>query len=132
MTKTNYLENKFLEHITGTAYTAPTLFVGLSSTAPAEDGSNITEPSSGGYARVSCSGKWGSVSAGSVSNNANIDFPESTGAWLAGASLPYFVLYDASSGGNALRYGTLGTARTVSAAGITLRFSSGQLTMTED
>lgn len=132
MSKTNYLENKLLEHQTGTAFTAPTYYVGLSSTAPAEDGSNITEPSGGGYARANTSGKWGSPSAGSVSNNANIDFAESTGAWLAGASLPYFVLFDASSGGNACRYGTLGTARAVGAAGITLRFTSGQLTMTED
>lgn len=132
MSKTNYLENKFLEHLTGTPYTAPTMWIGLSSTAPAEDGTNITEPSTGSYARVNTTGLWGAVSAGSVSNNATISFPASTAAWLAGANLTHFVLFDASTAGNALRYGTLTTARSVGAAGVTLSFAASSLTMTED
>jgi hypothetical protein len=36
----------------GALGSAPTLHVGLSSTAPNEDGTGITEPAGGGYARV--------------------------------------------------------------------------------
>ena len=106
MSKFDYLENKFLEHITGTAYTAPTMWVGLSSTIPNENGTNITEPSGGGYARVTTAAKWGSVTSGSVSNNADITFPESTGTW--GSEITHFILFDASTAGNALRFEWLG------------------------
>ena len=48
---TDYLAAALLEHEVGkTALPLPTVFVGLSTTIPANDGSNITEPG-GGYAQ---------------------------------------------------------------------------------
>lgn len=117
---------------------ATNIHVGLSSTAPAADGTNVTEPSTGGYARVSVTNnatEWPAATAAdpSVKDNANtITFPESTGAWLAGASLTHFVLYDAATAGTFLGSGALDTARTVDASGITLSFAAGELNVQLD
>jgi len=48
------IDNKILDHLTGKAtWTAPVAFyVGLSSTTPTKAGANVTEPSTGAYARV--------------------------------------------------------------------------------
>jgi hypothetical protein len=113
MTLTNYAEQKLLEHMAGTAYTAPTQFVALSTTWPTEAGANFTEPtiSTNAYARVTMSGKWGAVSSGdpsTIANNTAASFPESTGAWASGADLIAWGTYDASSAGNLLRFDWLG------------------------
>lgn len=111
MTKTNYLEGKYLEHITGTAYTAPTQFVALGTTFPTEAGGSFTEVTGGGYARVTMSGKWGTVSTGdpsTVANNVDVTFPESTGAFASGADILSFATFDASTAGNMLRFDWLG------------------------
>lgn len=119
-----------------TAITVPaTVYIGLSSTAPGSDGTNITEPSSGAYARVAVDNsgagqEWNAatVAAPSVKDNTNaITFPESTGAWLAGANLTHYIIMDAATGGNMLDSGALDTARSVDAAGITLEIAAGEL-----
>jgi hypothetical protein len=101
----------------GSLGSAPTVYVGLSSTAPNEDGTNITEPSGGSYARVStASTDWNSATLAdpSVLDNANdITFPQATADWLSGANLTHGVLFDASSGGNYLGSGALTTAKPV-------------------
>jgi len=115
-----------------------TLHVGLSSTAPAEDGTNVTEPSGGGYARVAVDNsgagqEWNAATVDDPAvkpNSAEIAFPESTGAWLAGANLTHVVIYDAATNGNYIGGAALDTARTVDAAGITLRFAAGELQIT--
>lgn len=137
MSKSNHLELRLLDHMTGVAaYAAPAMFLAISSTSPAEDGTNVTEPTSGGYARVSLSGKWGAATlvsgVGTSSNNAAVSFPQSTGAWLGGASLGFFAIYDAATAGNLLRYGALDVPRTVDSAGITLTVDAGGLRLTED
>lgn len=110
-----------------------TVYVGLSSTAPSEDGTNVTEPSSGSYARVEVDNDgtaWNDATDAdpSVKDNASaITFPESTGAWLTGSDLTHFVIYDAASAGNYVGGGSLDTARSVDASGITLEFSAGEL-----
>lgn len=100
MPKTDFLENLVLTNLLSL-----NPYVGLSSTTPSDAGGNITEPSGGGYARASTAGKWGTVASGQVSNNADIDLA-STGTW--GARLTHFVLFDAATTGNALRYDWLG------------------------
>ncbi len=80
--------------------------IGLSSTLPTAAGTNVTEPSGNGYARTSIT-TWGAVSGGSVATNANVSLAASTGAWLAGAAMPYWVIYDAVSAGTMRRYGAL-------------------------
>ena len=101
----------------GALASAPTIYVGLSSTTPTETGTNVTEPSGGAYARVSTvAGDWNAATSAdpSVVTNANaITFAKATATWLAGANLTYAVLYDAATNGNFLGAGVLGTAKPV-------------------
>lgn len=108
---------------------APSHFwIALSSTDPGAAGAGITEPSGGAYGRKECS-SW-ALSGATMSNNAAITFTESSAAWLASASIPYFAIYDAETAGNFLGRGTITTPRTVDAAGITLSFATGELDVT--
>ena len=108
-----YLSNKLLDHQLGKAsYTMPTVYVGLSSTTPTASGSNVTEPSTGSYARVQTSAtSWNSASNGQSTNATIIAFPVATADWVGGANLTHVVLFDAASGGNFLGFGVLGTAK---------------------
>lgn len=83
------------------------LYIGLISTAPTATGGNVTEPSSGGYTRVEVtntgSSQWNNATDADPSvknNNAELTFPQSTGAWLAGANLTHFAIFTAASGGD--------------------------------
>lgn len=87
-------------------------YLGLSSTVPALDGTGATEPSDGtGYARVELTSLSTPVN-GVVTNNAAIDFAESTAEW---GTMTHFVIYDALTGGNLLMYGELSASRKVEA-----------------
>lgn len=110
-----YLSNKVLDHTVGkTSFTMPTNYIGLSSTTPTTAGSNVTEPSTGAYARVTTSGSsWNAASAGAVTNSATLTFPTATADWLSGVNLTHGVAYDSSTGGNLLYFGALTTAKPV-------------------
>ena len=91
------------------------LWIGLSTTAPNINGTNVTEPSgSAGYARVQLT-MLSEPSAGVVTNQSNIDFNESTASW---GTVTHFVIFDAQSDGHLLQYGSLSTPRSVEAATI--------------
>lgn len=92
-------------------------FIGLSSTAPNINGSNVGEPStSAGYARVKLS-SLGEPNDGVVTNESAINFNESTASW---GTITHFVIYDSATvgEGNLLMYGALSTPRSVEAATI--------------
>lgn len=129
----NYLENQVLDHVTGKlAYTKPTIYVGLSSTTPAEDGTNVTEPSTGSYARVTtAAGDWNSAAAGATANLNAITFAQASADWLAGANLTYLVAYDAITTGNPLWYGALTVPKPV-LSGDTASFPAGDVDITLD
>lgn len=119
------------------AYTAPgtpagTLHIALSSTTPNDAGGNVTEPSTGSYARVSTSGAdWGAATGtapATKSNTAAKTFPQATADWVAGADLTHFVLFDASTSGNAVAWGALGTAKPV-LSGDTPSFAAAALVL---
>lgn len=116
----------------GALATAPTVYVALSTTTPTSAGGNVTEPSSGAYARVAtAAGDWNTATSAdpSVVNNANaITFPQASGTWSSGANMTHFVLFDAASAGNVLGYGALGTPKPV-LSGDTPSFAAGQLSM---
>ncbi len=101
----------------GALATAPTIYVGLSSTTPAEDGTNITEPSGGAYARqLVAAANWNAATLADPSvldNSAKVTFPKATADWLAGANLTHFVVFDAATAGNFLIAGALTTAKPV-------------------
>lgn len=128
------VERALLDHfLTDSAYTPPaTMYIGLSSTTPTEAGGNITEPSGGSYARVSTAAADWAAATGTApatkSTSTAKTFPAATADWVSGANLTHFVLFDASTAGNALAWGALTTAKPV-LNGDTASFASGALTL---
>jgi hypothetical protein len=130
--KSNYLENKILDHVLGgVTYTPPaTLYVALFTAAPGETGGG-TEVSGGGYARVAVANdttNWPAASNGQKSNGTVITFPAATANW---GTVVAWGIFDAATGGNLLYYGDVSPNRTVN-NGDTAQFAVGALTFTED
>ena len=126
---TTTVKNTILNGLVGRGSTfASSVYVGLSSTDPAEE---VNEPalldSEGnptGYNRVlvgiynqSGTYKFGEVKDGAIKNDEFIYFPESNGSW--GAKLHYFVLYSAETGGELLAYGLLASGGTATPIEVT-------------
>lgn len=111
----------FLNLIAGNIYGSKTnpaipdsYYIGLSTTAPNVNGTNVTEPSGSGYTRMELT-SLGEPASGVVTNTGAIDFPESTASW---GTVTHFVIYDASAEGNLLQYGPLSTPRSIEPATI--------------
>src|SRR5690554_1644054 len=106
------------------------LWVGLSSTTPSDDGTGVTEPSTGSYARVETDADdWGAASStapATKANTASIEFPQASADWVGGSNLTHFVLYDASTDGNLVAFGALSSAKPV-LSGDTASFGAGDL-----
>lgn len=124
----------FLNQVMGNVFktkTAPALpqeyFIGLSSTAPAMDGTGVSEPAaSAGYSRIKLT-TLSEPTNGVIKNNDSISFDESTANW---GTMTHFVIYDAQNGGNLLMYDTLSNSRNVEAATIvTIKANSLSLTL---
>jgi hypothetical protein len=109
LNKTDFLEDKIVNHVLrNTAYTQPTtVYVGLFTVMPADDGTGGTEVSGGSYARQSVT--FGAPSpSGQTNNSSTITFPTATADWATGANrVVGFGIFDASSAGNLLYYGLL-------------------------
>lgn len=123
----------FLNCIMGNVFKTkenPTLpskvYLGLSSTAPAVDGSGVSEPlASAGYERVELT-NLGEPSNGVISNESEISFPESSASW---GTVTHFVLYDAPTNGNLLMFNVLSQSRSVETATIVM-VKTGSLKLT--
>lgn len=92
-------------------------YIGLSTSAPNINGTNVSEPStSAGYARVELT-TLSEPATGVVTNSQAINFNESTASW---GMITHFVIYDSPTvgSGNLLMYGALSTPRSVEAATI--------------
>jgi hypothetical protein len=126
----DYWENEILDHIFGKGdYTPPTIYVGLSTADPLDDGSGLAEPSGNGYARVQTStGDWTTASGGAIDNANDITFSEATGSW---GTITHFGLFDAASGGNLLAHGTLSQSKSIT-TGDTAKFAAGDLDVSLD
>lgn len=116
----------------GALASAPTIYVALSTTAPAEDGSNVTEPVGNNYARVAtAAGDWNAATLADpslIDNSGVITFNTASGSW---GTITHVALYDAVSGGNFLGQGVLGTSKSV-ATNDTPEFAAGELNITLD
>lgn len=121
-----YEINKILEHCFKiNTFTQPThLYVALSTANPLADGSGIAEPSGNAYARVQTDA-WTRTSS-TISNTSQVTFTQATGSW---GTLAYFAIYDASTAGNLVGFGALGTSKTIG-NGDTPDFAAGALTAT--
>lgn len=130
--KSDYAENKVIDHMTGkTTFTKPTAYVGLYTAAPSDSGGG-TEVSGNNYARVATAGAdWNAAASGSTSNANAITFPTASGSW---GTVTHFALFDAATTGNMLAWAALGTSKAVG-NGDTAAFAGGtpgQLVYTED
>lgn len=127
MSKSNYLENKVLDHVLATAaYTAPSaVYLALFTTDPAEDGSG-TEVAGNGYAREEVT--FNTASGGSATGPVtDTEFTASGGSF---GTVSHFGVYDAATTGNLLYYGALSSAKAV-ADGDSIRFVADSITITE-
>ena len=126
----DYWENMILNHIFGkSSYTPPTIYVGLSTADPADDGSGLAEPSGNGYTRVQTSASdWNTASNGLVDNASNITFAQATGNW---GMITHFALFDAATTGNMLAHGALSQSKSITESD-TARFETGDLAISLD
>lgn len=109
---TDYLEKKLLDFVFGnTAYSVPaTLYVGLFTVLPAEDGTGGTEVSGGSYARVAVTNNttnFPNATGGNPSTKASgaiFTFPTATANW---GDVIGMGIWDASTSGNLLAFNPL-------------------------
>lgn len=122
----DYLENKLLDHVLrATTYTAPAdVFLSLHTGSPLDNNSGANELSGSGYARQDIT--FAAASGGVISNSADVVFTASGGAW---STASHWGIYDASTSGNLLFHGALGSSKTL-ADGDTLTFAAGDIDIT--
>ena len=116
--------------------TPATWYFAVSTTVPNDDGTNITEPSGGSYARVAVTNNTTNFPAASTTsgvtsktNGTNITFPNPTANW--GVIVAY-AIFDASSGGNARYVDPLDSAITVNSGATPVQFDAGFLVLKVD
>jgi hypothetical protein len=128
----NFLETELLDHVLNNdAYTSPTIvYIALYTAAPSDAGGG-TEVSGGAYGRValdsSTTNKWTNA-GGTADNISAITFTQATASW---GTVTHMGIFDASTAGNLLLWGTLTTSRTVN-NGDTFEFAAGDLDVTFD
>jgi hypothetical protein len=109
MNKSDYLRNALVNHtLRHVAFTSPTAwFIALFNVTPTSAGGG-TEVTGGGYARLPV--VFTVPAGGATSNNAPLNFSTPSTDWgdVTGAAV-----FDASTAGNMLYFGDLGTLRTV-------------------
>lgn len=120
--KSDYACNALLDAQYGDGSPA-TLYCAVSTTTPVSAGTNFTEPSGNGYARVAVTNNatnFPNASSKTKNNGTDITFPTATGSW---GTITWAGWYDASSGGNLLAAGPLTSSKTIG-TGDTLKFSA--------
>jgi hypothetical protein len=121
---TSYTDNKLIDHLLGSGtYTKPaSKYVALYVGDPMGSG---TEVSTSGTAYSRQSGSF-TVSGGTATNSANIEYSAATSTW---GSINYIAIFDASTGGNMLVSAALTSAKTIG-SGDVLRIPTSQLSVT--
>lgn len=134
MSKSNYLENKVLDHVLGGGdFTRPaTVYIALSTTDPTPDGAGtFTEPSGNNYSRLAVtnnSTNFPAASSGAKSNGVDFTFATPSGTW---GTITHFAVFDASSAGNMLFWAELTTPKTIN-SGDEVLFPAGDMDFVED
>ena len=136
----DHWESKILDHVfgkalynatlgTGGTYPDVTIYVGLSTADPSDDGSGLAEPIGNAYARVqTADADWNTATGGALDNANAITFPEATGSW---GTITHFALFDAATGGNMLAHGALIASKAIG-SGDTAKFAAGDLDVSLD
>lgn len=144
MSFSNFLENTVLNLVFGGTAFSPSgnLYLGFSTTTPAEDGTNFTEPSpTGGYQRAivgnnkSAATGWTTASqlgtSGELRNNGVITFGVASGGW---GTLTHYGLFDqpGNGSGNMYTMAAISGGSVTVAPNTTLSVASGQLSIRID
>lgn len=132
MSKSNYLENKILDHVYGGGdYVRPaTVYVALFTAAPSDAGGG-TEVAGGSYARAAVTNdavNFPPAGGGQKSNGTVITFAQATSGW---GTVTHWAIFDALAGGNMLNWGALNTPKTI-ANGDQPQINVGGIVITED
>jgi len=117
-----------------TAYVQPgTLYMGLFTSAPNAGGGGVEcVIGTNSYARASITtvdASWSVVLGGPITNAVAITFPAPTGAWGSGNPITHWALFDASTAGNMIEYGTFSSPLTIAGAGAAPVVAIGELTI---
>jgi hypothetical protein len=129
--KSDYLENKALDHVLGGPdYVRPaTVYAALYTAAPTDAGGG-TEVAGGSYARAAITNNatnFPAASGGVKTNGTNIVFATATAAW---GTVVAVGIFDADTAGNLLYWAALDINKPVLEAD-TVSFPAGELTFTE-
>jgi hypothetical protein len=129
--KSDYLENKVLDHVLGGGdYTRPaTVYAALFTVAPSDSGGG-TEVANGSYARAAITNNatnFPAASGGAKANGAAVTFATATAAW---GEVVAYALFDAATSGNMLYWSLLDISKEVYEDD-TVSFPIGALTFTE-
>lgn len=131
--KSDYLENKVLDHCLGDgSFTMPAaIYLALCTAVPtdASTGATLTEANYTGYARKQIAASdLSAASSGSKTNSSAITFADCT----AGSSTVVgFAICDASTNGNVLYWGTV-TSKTIDTSNTPATVAASALVVTED
>jgi hypothetical protein len=120
----DYAELELLDHVFNAAYTpAATVYLGLSTADPGDDGAGLAEPSGNGYIRKAIT--FGAAASRTVTQSGTVTFDQATGPW---GTITYWAIFDAESSGNMLAHGALGASKSV-VSGNTPSVASGEVTV---
>ena len=119
----DYMENKIIEVMRATSFTAAAAYVALYTTDPT-DADTGTEVSGGAYARQLAG--LSAAANGASSNAADITFPTATADW---GTITHVGLRDAATVGNLYMHSPLDASKVV-ASGDTFKINAGDLDVT--
>ena len=121
----NYWKNEVMNHTMGkSSIKSTSVYIGLSTSEPNNDGSNLNEPDFDSYSRVlTYAEDWDTVFDGCIENVNDISFSLATENW---GLMTYFVLFDAATGGNMIIFGKLSPSKNISSGQIP-KFPAGDL-----
>lgn len=135
--KSDYLENKVLDHVLGGSdYTRPaTVYLAAFTVTPSDAGGG-TEATGGGYARKAItnnSTNFPAAASGSKANGATFALDAFSGSVSAGAAFVAWGLFDALTSGNLLYWGSLAAGdQKVYTTNDQFTVPAGSMTITED
>jgi hypothetical protein len=128
--KSNYLENKVLDHFLGTTESSfvTQKYLALHTADPTDAGTGAEVADANGYARQTID--FNSASNGSATSSTAEEFTANSSGGFG--TVTHFGIWDSGThqGGNMLYYGALTASKTI-AANDTLRFAAGNITITE-
>jgi len=105
----DYAELELLDHVFNAAYSAvSTVYLGLSTADPQDDGSGLAEPSGNGYIRKAIT--FGAAATRKVTQSGAVTFDKATGSW---GTITHWAVFDAESAGNMLAHGALNESKDV-------------------